>query len=60
MIIDSIITPSQLRRALRAQRKSGDPIGIALVKLGIITTDVLVTYLTEQTNDEEGHDGEPC
>ncbi len=48
LIASSIITEEQLKQALNFQKKEGGRLGTNLVKLGFITEDKLVTFLSKQ------------
>ncbi|MDI6744491.1 MAG: type IV-A pilus assembly ATPase PilB [Thermodesulfovibrionales bacterium] len=48
LITSGIITEAQLNEALTMQKKGGGRIGTSLVKLGHITEDKLVTFLSKQ------------
>lgn len=48
LIASSIITEEQLKQALNLQKKEGGRLGTNLVKLGFITEDKLVTFLSKQ------------
>jgi type IV pilus assembly protein PilB len=48
LIASSIISEEQLKQALTAQRKEGGRLGTNLVKLGYITEDRLVAFLSKQ------------
>jgi len=48
LIASGIITESQLDEALRQQKRAGGRLGANLVKLGHITEDKLVTFLSKQ------------
>ena len=48
LVRENLITPQQLRDALEYQRTSGGRLGSNLVKLGIITDDVITTVLSRQ------------
>jgi len=48
LIAAGIITESQLDEALRQQKRAGGRLGANLVKLGHITEDKLVTFLSKQ------------
>jgi type IV pilus assembly protein PilB len=50
LITSNIITEGQLREALDLQRKEGGRIGTNLVKLGYITEERLVAFLSRQYN----------
>ena len=48
LIASSIITEDQLKQALNAQKKEGGRLGTNLVKLGFITEEKLVAFLSKQ------------
>jgi type IV pilus assembly protein PilB len=48
LLASSIITEEQLKEALNVQRKDGGRLGTNLVKLGFITEDKLVSFLSKQ------------
>ena len=48
LIASGVITEEQLNEALKLQKKSGGRLGANLVKLGHITEDKLVTFLSKQ------------
>ncbi|MBI1810490.1 MAG: type IV-A pilus assembly ATPase PilB [Nitrospirae bacterium] len=48
LITSGIITEAQLNEALKLQKKGGGRLGTNLVKLGHITEDELVTFLSKQ------------
>ena len=48
LVRENLITPSQLREALEYQRANGGRLGANLVKLGIISDDVITTVLSRQ------------
>ena len=48
LIASTIISEEQLKQALNAQRKEGGRLGTNLVKLGFITEDKLVAFLSKQ------------
>ncbi len=48
MIASSIISEEQLKQALNVQKKEGGRLGTNLVRLGFITEDKLVTFLSKQ------------
>ena len=48
LIASSIITEEQLKQALSTQKKEGGRLGTNLVKLGFITEEKLVTFLSKQ------------
>ena len=48
LVRENLITPQQLREALEYQRASGGKLGSNLVKLGIISDDVITTVLSRQ------------
>ncbi len=48
LVLSSIITEEQLKNALEMQRTSGGRLGSNLVKLGFVTEDKLVTFLSKQ------------
>jgi len=48
LIASSIITEDQLKQALGMQKKEGGRLGTNLVKLGFITEDKLVAFLSKQ------------
>ncbi len=48
LIASSIITEDQLKQALGAQKKDGGRLGTNLVKLGFITEERLVAFLSKQ------------
>ncbi len=48
LIASSIITEEQLKQALTVQKKEGGRLGTNLVKLGFITEDKLVAFLSKQ------------
>ncbi|MGI8470271.1 MAG: type IV-A pilus assembly ATPase PilB [Pyrinomonadaceae bacterium] len=48
LVRENLITPQQLREALEYQRTSGGRLGSNLVKLGIISDDVITTVLSRQ------------
>lgn len=48
LVRENLITPQQLREALEYQRESGGRLGSNLVKLGIISDDVITTVLSRQ------------
>src|SRR4030066_959312 len=50
LITSHIITEVQLREALDLQRREGGRIGTNLVKLGYVTEDKLVAFLSRQYN----------
>jgi type IV pilus assembly protein PilB len=50
LITSHIITEAQLREALDLQRKEGGRIGTNLVKLGYVTEEQLVAFLSRQYN----------
>ncbi len=48
LIASSIISEEQLKQALNTQRKEGGRLGTNLVKLGFLTEDKLVAFLSKQ------------
>ena len=48
LITSSIISEEQLKQALIVQKKDGGRLGTNLVKLGFITEDRLVSFLSKQ------------
>ncbi|MBI5073688.1 MAG: type IV-A pilus assembly ATPase PilB [Nitrospirae bacterium] len=48
LIASSIITEDQLKQALNAQKREGGRLGTNLVKLGFITEEKLVAFLSKQ------------
>jgi type IV pilus assembly protein PilB len=48
LIASSIISEEQLKQALNVQRKEGGRLGTNLVKLGFLTEDKLVAFLSKQ------------
>ncbi len=50
LIAANLITENQLREALNLQKKEGGRLGSKLVKLGYITEDKLVDFLSKQYN----------
>src|SRR5918994_743930 len=48
LVRENLVTPQQLREALEYQRSSGGRLGSNLVKLGIISDDVITTVLSRQ------------
>jgi type IV pilus assembly protein PilB len=44
----NLITPEQLKEALELQKKEGGRIGSKLVKLGFVTEDNIVSFLSKQ------------
>ena len=48
LITSSIISEEQLKQALSVQKKDGGRLGTNLVKLGFITEDKLVAFLSKQ------------
>jgi type IV pilus assembly protein PilB len=48
LVRENLVTPQQLREALDYQRTSGGRLGSNLVKLGIISDDVITTVLSKQ------------
>ncbi len=48
LITSKIITDGQLSQALTLQKKSGGRLGTSLVKLGYITEEKLVAFLSKQ------------
>ncbi len=48
LVRENLITPQQLREALEYQRSSGGRLGSNLVKLGIISDDVITAVLSRQ------------
>ncbi len=48
LVRESLITPQQLREALDYQRASGGRLGSNLVKLGVISDDVITAVLSRQ------------
>ncbi|MHB8882135.1 MAG: type IV-A pilus assembly ATPase PilB [Thermodesulfovibrionales bacterium] len=48
LIASSIISEEQLKQALNVQRKDGGRLGTNLVKLGFLTEDKLVAFLSKQ------------
>jgi len=48
LIASSMITEEQLKQALAAQKKEGGRLGTNLVRLGFITEEKLVTFLSKQ------------
>jgi len=48
LVRENLITPQQLREALEYQRESGGRLGSNLVKLGIISDDVITAVLSRQ------------
>ncbi|MGC2063915.1 MAG: type IV-A pilus assembly ATPase PilB [Thermodesulfovibrionales bacterium] len=48
LIASSIISEEQLKQALNTQRKEGGRLGTNLVKLGFLTEDKLVSFLSKQ------------
>jgi type IV pilus assembly protein PilB len=48
LIASSIITEDQLKQALNAQKKEGGRLGTNLVKLGFLTEEKLVAFLSKQ------------
>jgi len=50
LLNNNLITKEQLGKALELQKKEGAHLGSALVKLGFITEEKLVTFLSQQYN----------
>ncbi len=50
LINSNVITEEQLKEAINLQRKEGGRLGTNLVKLGYITEEKLVTFLSKQYN----------
>jgi type IV pilus assembly protein PilB len=48
LVRENLVTPQQLREALDYQRTSGGRLGSNLVKLGIISDDVIIAVLSRQ------------
>ncbi len=48
LVRENLVTPQQLREALDYQRTSGGRLGANLVKLGIISDDVVTAVLSRQ------------
>ncbi|MDQ3220549.1 MAG: type IV-A pilus assembly ATPase PilB [Acidobacteriota bacterium] len=48
LVRENLVTPQQLREALEYQRTSGGRLGANLVKLGIISDDVITAVLSRQ------------
>ena len=48
LVRENLITPQQLREALDHQRTAGGLLGSSLVKLGIISDDVITAVLSRQ------------
>src|SRR5688572_28270367 len=48
LVRENLVTPQQLREALDYQRKSGGRLGSNLVKLGMISDDVITAVLSRQ------------
>src|SRR5215207_2376014 len=48
LVRENLVTPQQLREALDYQRTSGGRLGTNLVKLGIISEDVITSVLSRQ------------
>ena len=48
LLQEGLIEPDQLSRALEEQRHSGERVGAVLIKLGYISDDVLVEFLSKQ------------
>ncbi|GAB4547807.1 MAG: type IV-A pilus assembly ATPase PilB [Thermodesulfovibrionia bacterium] len=48
LLDNKLITEGDLKRALEAQAKNGERLGSALVKLGIISEEQLLTFLSKQ------------
>ncbi|HXF42909.1 MAG TPA: type IV-A pilus assembly ATPase PilB [Pyrinomonadaceae bacterium] len=48
LVRENLITPQQLREALDYQRQNGGRLGTALVRLGIISDDVITAVLSRQ------------
>src|SRR5215203_6451180 len=48
LVRENLVTPQQLREALDYQRTSGGRLGANLVKLGIISDDVITAVLSRQ------------
>jgi type IV pilus assembly protein PilB len=48
LVRENLVTPQQLREALDYQKTSGGRLGTNLVKLGIISDDVITAVLSRQ------------
>lgn len=48
LVAANLITPEQLKQALELQRREGGRIGSKLVKLGFVTEDKIVSFLSKQ------------
>src|SRR3954451_22153343 len=48
LVRENLVTPQQLREALDYQRTSGGRLGSNLVKLGIVSDDVITAVLSRQ------------
>jgi type IV pilus assembly protein PilB len=48
LLQEGLVEPDQLNRALEEQRHSGERVGAVLIKLGYISDDVLVEFLSKQ------------
>lgn len=48
LVDEGLITPEQLNEAVEEHQKTGDRIGTTLVKLGMVTEDVLVEFIAKQ------------
>jgi type IV pilus assembly protein PilB len=48
LLQEGLVEPDQLTRALEEQRHSGERVGAVLIKLGYISDDVLVEFLSKQ------------
>src|SRR5262249_47811713 len=50
LVAEGLITPDQLHRALAAQKGTRDKLGGILVRMGFITEDKLLAFLSQQYN----------
>jgi type IV pilus assembly protein PilB len=50
LLQEELITPDQLNRALDDQRQSGERLGAVLIRMGYISDDVLIEFLSRQFN----------
>jgi type IV pilus assembly protein PilB len=48
LLDEKLITPQQLADAVAEQRRSGQLLGVTLIRMGVITEDVLLNHLKEQ------------
>ncbi len=48
LLQEGLVQPDQLNRALEEQRHSGERVGAVLIKLGYISDDLLVEFLSKQ------------